>query len=331
MSQISDVVVPENFTSYVVDNSTLKSAFIISGAATNNALLQSKASTGGTTVNLPFWNDLGDDEANISDDVISNVATPIGVTADKQVARISQLNKGWYTADLASELAGSNASDMIKSRVAAYWTRQFNKRLVASAVGVYADNIANDGGDMVSEADAFTSELFTSAVLTMGENFDKLKAMAVHPKVYKLILDQAEANGSPVTYEFFEQLNIKIPIYRGLALIVDSQLPTDGTGVNTFYTSVLFAEGAFGMAAGMPINPLGIERAEATGNGGGSESLWSRTSPIIHPQGFAWSDTSVAGLSPTLAELALAVNWNRVIQRENCPMAFMRHKLPVVV
>ncbi len=327
MSSISDVVVPENFTQYVVDESTRRSAFILSGAATNNALLESKAGIGGTTVNLPFWNDLGDQEANISDDVISNLATPIGVTADKQVARISQLNNGWFTSDLASELAGSNASDMIKSRVADYWTRQFNKRLVASSVGVYADNLANDNGDMISEADAFTSELFTSAVITMGENFDKLKAMCVHPQMYKLILDQAEANGSPVTYEFFEQLNIRIPVYRGLALIVDSQMPTDGTGVDTFYTSVLFAEGAFGMAAGMPINPLGIERAEASGNGGGSESIWSRTSPIIHPQGFAWTEANVAGLSPTLAELADGANWNRVIQRENCPLAFMRNKL----
>ena len=328
MSTISDVVVPENFTTYVVDESTKRSAFLISGAATNNALLESKASMGGTTIQVPFWNDLGDDEANISDDDVNNNATPLKVTANKQVARISQLNNGWYTPDLASELAGSNASDMVKSRVTGYWTRQFNKRLVASAVGVYASNVANDGGDMVSEADAFTSELFTSAIMTMGENFDKLKAMSVHPLVYKMIVDQAEANGSPVTYEFFEQLNVRIPIYRGLALIVDKQMPTDGTGVDTFYTSVLYAEGAFGMAAGTPMNPLGIERGEASGNGGGSESLWSRTSPIIHPQGFKWLEASVVGLSPTIAELKLAANWERVLQRENCPMAFMRHKLP---
>ena len=163
----------------------------------------------------------------------------------------------------------------------------------------------------------------------MGENFDKLKAMSVHPLVYKMICEQAEAKGSPVTYEFLEQLNVRIPTYRGLALIVDNQMPTDGAGVDTFYTSVLYAEGAFGMAAGTPINPLGIERAEASGNGGGSESLFSRTSPIIHPQGFKWLEASVVGLSPTIAELKLAANWERVLQRENCPMAFMRHKLPV--
>jgi hypothetical protein len=328
MSTISDVVVPENFTTYVVDESTKRSAFLISGAATNNALLESKASMGGTTIQVPFWNDLGDDEANISNDDVNSNATPLKVTANKQVARISQLNNGWYTSDLASELAGSNASDMVKSRVTGYWTRQFNKRLVASAVGVYASNVANDGGDMVSEADAFTSELFTSAIMTMGENFDKLKAMSVHPLVYKMIVDQAEASGSPVTYQFFEQLNVRIPIYRGLALIVDNQMPTDGTGIDTFYTSVLYAEGSFGMAAGTPMNPLGIERGEASGNGGGSESLWSRTSPIIHPQGFKWLEASVVGLSPTIAELKLAANWERVLQRENCPMAFMRHKLP---
>jgi hypothetical protein len=34
----------------------------------------------------------------------------------------------------------------------------------------------------------------------------------------------------------------------------------------------------------------------------------------------------VSSESPTLAELALAANWNRVLERKACPLAFLIHK-----
>ena len=46
----------------------------------------------------------------------------------------------------------------------------------------------------------------------------------------------------------------------------------------------------------------------------------------VHPAGFKWADGSVAGVSPTIAELADAGNWSRVVERKAVPLAFLKSK-----
>lgn len=55
--------------------------------------------------------------------------------------------------------------------------------------------------------------------------------------------------------------------------------------------------------------------------------LHSRVNLAVHPLGFSWSDTAVAGESPTIAELADATNWTRSIERKAVPMVFLKHTL----
>jgi hypothetical protein len=56
--------------------------------------------------------------------------------------------------------------------------------------------------------------------------------------------------------------------------------------------------------------------------------LHSRLDVAIHPLGFAWTGASVAGVSPTQAELATASNWTRVYsQRKSIPLVFLVSKL----
>jgi hypothetical protein len=66
-----------------------------------------------------------------------------------------------------------------------------------------------------------------------------------------------------------------------------------------------------------------VENLPSAGNGGGQQILHSRVNVAVHPAGFAWKDGSVAGDSPTLAELAKAANWDRVFTRKAIPMAFL--------
>jgi hypothetical protein len=47
----------------------------------------------------------------------------------------------------------------------------------------------------------------------------------------------------------------------------------------------------------------------------------------MHPLGFAWSDRAIAGDSPSLADLATAAHWTRVVaQRKSVPLAFLVSK-----
>jgi len=70
-----------------------------------------------------------------------------------------------------------------------------------------------------------------------------------------------------------------------------------------------------------------VENKPGAGNEGGQQILHSRVNVAMHPAGFAWVETTVAADSPSLAELALAGNWARVVERKAVPLAFLVPKL----
>ncbi|MGL4357066.1 MAG: hypothetical protein ACRCTP_25125, partial [Aeromonas popoffii] len=67
-TQISDVVVPSEFGSYIVANSLESLALSNSGVMVRNEMIDAALAADGDTFTVPFWQDLGDDEANISSD-----------------------------------------------------------------------------------------------------------------------------------------------------------------------------------------------------------------------------------------------------------------------
>jgi hypothetical protein len=212
--------------------------------------------------------------------------------------------------------------------------RQWQRRLVATANGVLADNVANDSSDMVYDASGatngditantvFTRQNFTASAFTLGDGVDSLSAMAVHSLVYKRMVDNDDIDFIPDSMG-----QMTIPTFLGHRVIVDDNLPSTAAGgagagdTAPFYTSILFGQGAFGYGEGMPDNPVAVERDEAAGTGGGIETLWTRKTWLLHPAGFKVG-TAPAGNSYTTTELAAAASWDRVVARKNVPMAFL--------
>jgi hypothetical protein len=60
---------------------------------------------------------------------------------------------------LASELSGDDALTRIRSRVSAYWDRQWEKRLIATLKGVLFSNVANNASDMVNDISGLAGAL----------------------------------------------------------------------------------------------------------------------------------------------------------------------------
>lgn len=116
-----------------------------------------------------------------------------------------------------------------------------------------------------------------------------------------------------------------IQTFRGLGIVVDDGLPV-ATGV---YTTALFGPCAIGYGLAAPRIAAGteIENLPSAGRGGGQQILHSRINLAVHPLGFQWKEGSVAAESPSIAELALAANWARVIERKAVPLAFLKHRL----
>lgn len=331
-TQLSDIIDVTVFQDLPAVNSPELSAFYQSGVVTNSPLLNQLASAAGKTAELPFWKDLDADSApNNSNDNPADIATADKVIQGEQISRKLFLNKGWSTSDLASELAmGPKSMDHIRSRTDTYWTRQWQRYLIAVTNGVLADNVANDSGDMVIDVAAesisaqttdtkFSRSNFTAAAFTLGDAFTQTGAIAVHSQVYKQMVDQDDIDFIPDSKGL-----MTIPTYMGKRVIVDDGMTvTAGTTDGFKYTTVLFGDGAIGYGEGMPEVPVELEREASQGKGGGIATLWTRKTYLLHPFGFKYTGTPADGYSPTMAELATAGSFDRVVERKNVPLAFL--------
>lgn len=324
--QIGDIIVPAQFSAYIAENSIEKSALVQSGIVARNAEIDAHLKAGSDSFSVPFWRDLSDDEADVVSDVIATIATPRKLGTGKQIVRKSFLHAGWSAMNLASELSGSNALARIQDRASAYWMRQAQKRLVASLQGILADNVANDSSDMVNDISAgvgaagqFSAGAVIDTAALLGDGMRDLTAVAMHSKTYQNALKADLIATLPDSQGGF------IQTFRGLAILIDDGLPVSAGK----YTTALFGPGAVGYGMSDPRIAAGteIENIPGAGNGGGQQILHSRVNLAMHPLGFQWKETTVAGESPTIAELALAANWDRVALRKNVPLAFLIHKL----
>ena len=325
--QITDVVVPAEFTAYQVENSMVSTAFFQSGVLMRNGEMQAQLNAGAQSFTVPFWSDIPDVEADITTDVLATLSSPQKISAASMVVRKSFLHASWSEMSLASELSGSDALVRIQTRIGEYWNRQWEKRLIASLLGVLYSNVANNSSDMVTDIhtsgtvaaiNLLNATAVVDAALTLGDRLNDMKMIAMHSHVYAeaLVSDQ-------ITFFKPSVVSLDIPTYKGMGVIVDDSLVTSTAGV---YITILFGPGAIGFAVAPPRTGFGTEiwRIPDAGNGGGNTTLHSRFDVAIHPLGFAFSGASVASVSPTQAELALAANWTRTYsQRKGIPLAFL--------
>src|SRR5690606_19972418 len=96
---------------------------------------------------------------------------------------------------LAAELAGDDPMRRTGERVVDYWVRQYQRILVATMAGVFADNVANDSSDMVidigsdsagspDESELVSAEAILDTKQTMGDAADDLSTLIMHSVVY---------------------------------------------------------------------------------------------------------------------------------------------------
>jgi hypothetical protein len=329
-TQIADVVVPVQFTAYQIENSMVSTALYQSGVLVRNGEIDSQLQAGAEQFTIPFWRDLGENEADVTSDDPNTLSVPLKLTAGRQTVRKSFLHQSWSTMDLAAELSGDDPLTKLQTRVQAYWDRQYERRLIATLRGVLASNVANNAGDMVNDvsggagaAASFSAGAVIDTAATLGDRLEDVKAIAMHSAIYTEALKDDLIEFIPSSQ------GLPIKTFRGMAVILDDNL-SPAAGI---YTTILMGPGAIGFGASEPRLGFGTElfRVPAAGNGGGQTTLHSRFNVGIHPLGFAWNDgtggTAIAGDSPTIADLSNAAHWTRVASdRKSIPLAFLVSK-----
>lgn len=316
VTRVADIIVPDVFTPYVIQETVEKSALFQSGIVQTDPRVT--VPDGGDTINMPFFNDLdGDAEAIQSD----NALTPAKIETGKDIARVLQFGKAWSSEDLAAELAGADPMQAIGSKIAEYWRKQMQNAVIKSLTGVFADNDDNDGDDLIKDISSedidnegtpsdymMDAETILDAAQLLGDAKDKFTAISMHSAVHtnlqkKNLIDFLPDNEQDVGWGTYLQKSV----------IVDDKHPTEaGNSSGTKYTSYLYSSGAVGYAEGSPKTPTETDRNSLKGE----DILINRKKFILHPRGIAWQEGSVSDEMPTFAELALAANWDRVYDKK---------------
>jgi hypothetical protein len=330
VTRLTDAIIPEVFFNYMLKETKQKSAFYSAGVMGDAPEMAEKLSGGGRTFNVPFWKDLDDTESDTASDDPASDAVPGGLTSGKDIARRQVRTRGWSTANLVRELAGDDPMQRIASRVGEYWARQFDDVAIATARGLFADNTANNAGDMVNAlgtdnvaaitaAELFSADAVLDTAQTMGDAKNDLSLLAMHSVVHNRLAKQ-----NLITYRLDAEGKVWWPHYLDYRVHVSDKCPAIvGTNRTTYHTYLMGA-GALGWAESPVAKPVSTDSDESAADGMGIEELWTRRQFACHPYGIKFTDVSVAGEFPTNAELMTATNWTRVYaERKQIPMALL--------
>lgn len=330
-TRLADVIVPEVFTGYTLEPSIYRSRLWRSNVIEVAPALTGLLNGGGETFNLPFWQDIADDADGVPSETVA--ATVDNITTNRQSARRQLREKAWGQNAISEVFAGSSGLATVQQRIVDYWARRYNLLAVATLNGVLADNIANDSGDLVNDVTGlvgalqnFSDEGVINAQALIGENGtvgrpdqSDFVAMLVHPSVYAYIRNQDLIDFIAVSGQARP-----VPFYMGMELIVDGTAPVNAGVYDTF----IFKTGCMQFGTGTT-NYIPTETDRVPLQGFGIDQLITRRVFAMHVVGTRWLEGSVAGVSPTTAELALAANYDRVFQQQNMRFVVLRHRINV--
>lgn len=341
ITTIGDIVTGQTpvLLSYMTQDPVEKTAFFESGILTPTPYAAAIANGPSNLANIPFWKAIDSSiEPNYSNDVYQDIATPRAINTGEMMARVAYLNEGFGQADLTVELTSQNPLQSIAARIDNLWMRQAQRRLLATSLGIYNDNVAatdayHTQNDMVVDVSAtlgFDAGAFIDATATMGDALagpgsSQLGTIAVHSFVYTQMRKQ-----QLIDFVRDADNNTLIATYQGYRIVQDDQMTVVGTGADRKFISIIFGQGAIGYGEGSPPVPVEYERSASRGNGGGVEVLWSRKTWMLHPLGYSFTSAVITGngtetiaRSASWQDLANATNWNRVVERKHVPIAFL--------
>ena len=331
---VADIIIPTEFERYAIERTAELSTFGQCGIIEMAPEFDELASGGGRTVEMPFWKDLTATRQLLSD---SASLTVNKITSDKDIARIHNDAQAWSVNDLAKWLSGDDPMQTIVDLVAAYWARIDEGLLVSSLKGIFAAasmagnklSIASETIAGQSSATRLNGATFVDATVKLGDRGDRLTAVALHSATEAALRKLDLIDFIPDSAG-----KAQIRTFQGRRVVVDDNLPVRaGTTDGQVYTTYLFGPGAFAKgAAALDSAPLegghgteGVEMARIPLDS--DTALINRRRYILHPRGVKFTSTTVAGDSPTNAELELAANWTRVFENKNVRIVAVDHNL----
>lgn len=308
-THLSDLIVPEVFGNYVINQIIKTNRFVQSGILTPDPDLGPHLLEAGSRITIPFLNDLSGDPDNWTDDTDIVVNS---LTSGKQVGIKFYQTKAFGYTDLAKMISGAPVQETIGNRFAAFWQRADQKTLISVLQGTMAvDDVKNSkvyDQTVISPSDPmFGAKGFTGAIGLMGDLQDTtFGAIAVNSPTYSLM----KVQGLIETIQPQEGVT-PFEAYNGLRIVLDDDIPVDLTDkTKPISSSFIFAPGAVHYSTNMQATqtfylPL---------KNGGTDSIIQKRVGTIHVAGTSVQSSFAPAKStyPTIDELAKPTTWEVV-------------------
>lgn len=316
---LSDVIVPELFTPYVIQRTMELSALFNSGIVERNAEFDRLASEAAPVHTMPFFADLtGDPE-----DVVEGAdLTAAGIESKTDVSTTIRRAKMWSSTDLAAAMAGSDPMKAIGDLVAGFWARSMQKELVSELKGIFAsasmaDHVLNISGNTGVAANISATSFF-DALQKMGDAADTLTAVAMHSATKTYLMKQnlitTQRDSSDASFD----------VYQGRRVVVDDGCPV----ANGVYTTYLFGERAVAFGEGSPVGFVPTETTRDPKKGSGVDYLINRHTFILHPRGIKWTNkTRAHAETVSRKEMEDGTNWERAYESKAIRVVALVHKI----
>lgn len=327
-TKLLDVIVPELFNPYIINQSMEKSALYQSGIVINNSEFDKLASQAAPTVNMPFYEDLtGESEQIIENEDLEDNK----ITSNKDIAVIIRRAKMWSATDLSAALSGKDPMGAIATLVSNFWIRDMQKELIAILKGIFGNytedsntitplksNLLDIATASSAAAKIINASSFIDAQQLLGDAQAQLTGVVMHSATWSYLKKQ----------ELIETVNPSIDTsfdtYQGKRVIIDDGCPVE----NGVYTTFLFGQGAIALGNGNPEGFVATEIDRDKKKGSGVDYLINRKTYILHPRGISFTGNEVQKQEgPSRIELTNTKNWKPVYEPKQIRIVAFKHKI----
>ena len=323
MATLREVFNRDVMLSYRSEQPLARTPMMQTGAFVTDTAIDAKLRAGDIEFSIPHVNPVDTNlEANYSNTIYTDHASPRQITGGKTKARAAFLNEGFLESSLERHLIGVSPLQLMQGMIDNMWAQQAEHRAVATVFGI-RNLVMNNAGlkeqfvldvsktSSPNEASSWDVNQFIDAESLMVRGYRGQGAIVVHSKIAAKMRKQnliervtTSANLPPVD------------VYNGRAVIEDDESTVVGTGVAAQYITYLMGAGAFGVGSTPGQEDLEYDRTANTGNGSGHTALWTRRDMLVHPQGFNFIADENTLTGGTERE-AISASWTDLQKKEN--------------
>ena len=293
-----------------------------SGAVVNDAEIENMIAGGGNYYTIPFYKDL---TGNVQDydgaTTIVSTDTEDGV----QSGFVYGEAKGFLDTIFVRDFTGADPMGNIVARIAKFWNKQKQKRLLSVLEGIFAitgdndwdlhtTNIATSGSTVTDANRMGATTLREAAVKALGEHADNLSIAIMHSAVaLRLSNLQVLEYYKYVSTGKGLELDVRVARCGNLLVLIWDGVPVSASasasGENE-YTTYILGNGAI-LTADAPVERPSDLVYDAKKNGG-QEELITRMRKTYHPNGFSFAPPEIpnshSGFTPLTIIVLLVIS-----------------------